>query len=202
MSFDLFVKKFKQLEGEIFSKQIQETLGELAVQIIYNRVKSGKGVDNDNNSEPETTNLTSLKRLSNSYIQFRKGLVVFRTNAQGRVYPIYPARKVGKRGKPLKSRESFPVPVTGKYGSAAKSNLTLTGQMLDALTYTASRNKVRVFIKNTIRSEGKFAKKLTNQQVAEYVSKDRPFMAIASGEMRILIREYERYVATIIKKLF
>ena len=66
-----------------------------------------------------------------------------------------------KRGE--LSRETTPV----------KSNLTMTGQLLDSIIWTVEKTKAILFIPNTNRRNSD----LTNREVGGYVSKKRPFVS-------------------------
>ena len=87
---------------------------------------------------------------------------------------------VKQRGK----RQSF-----GEFGSVRKSNLTLTGQMLDAISYEAKARGVRVYIDTSTREDGKH----TNAEVAEFVQDaGRPFFILTQDELTVVVRAIER----------
>lgn len=73
--------------------------------------------------------------------------------------------------------------------SPGESNLTATGQMIDALRGRAGAGKVTVDIKPTKRkselSGGK--SKLDNNQVRAFVEKDREFLKLSDDEKREVI---------------
>lgn len=71
----------------------------------------------------------------------------------------------------------------GKFASPTRSNLTNTGQMLDNFEISVEGLTTLV----TIASNGRTDSKLTNAMVAEFVSKERPFMDLSQSEMRLLI---------------
>jgi len=79
----------------------------------------------------------------------------------------------------------------GKFGAVKRSNLTFTGQMLDAITFKVKNNGFEVFIKKTKR-RGK-GEKLTNYQLSQIVTQEgRPFMGLTKGELRVILKELEK----------
>lgn len=94
----------------------------------------------------------------------------------------------------LKKLEDSTIEIRERYSSnlhpdtsPSKSNLTATGQLLDALRGTASQGKVTVDIKPTSRKaelSGKKSKKtLTNNDVREYVEDNgREFLKLSDAE--------------------
>ena len=64
------------------------------------------------------------------------------------------------------------------------SNLTATGQLLDAIKFTSGNGKVKVFIKNTKRKKdlGGYKSKLTNDEVRAEVEKSREFLKLSESE--------------------
>jgi hypothetical protein len=95
---------------------------------------------------------------------------------------------------PLKKLEDSTIETRERYSSnlhpdtsPSKSNLTATGQLLDALRGIASQGKVTVDIKPTSRKaelSGKKSKKtLTNNDVREYVEDNgREFLKLSDAE--------------------
>jgi hypothetical protein len=73
--------------------------------------------------------------------------------------------------------------------SPSTSNVTATGQMLDALSGKSSGNKVTIFIKdNKRRRELSGSKsKITNNQVRSYVEKEREFLVLSEQDKREVI---------------
>jgi hypothetical protein len=167
-------QKFKQLIDSVDPNKLKDTYTDLARQatdIMYKRVKSGYGVDNDKSDNPQKQKLLEL---SNSYKQVREGRIRFFIK-NGRVIPWRPGKG-----------EKFKSPVTGEFGSARRSNLTLTGQMLNAITYRTTREGFKLYIDNTIRS----GDNKTNAQVAGYVRERRPFFALTGGEQRTILKQF------------
>ena len=163
------------------SKSVKNKLGKMAVDMIYKRVKSGFGV-NAEGLPPAMTTKQKLKPLSKSYIDYRSGKIKFFKAKQGHTYPV---------------EGSFKKPVTGKFGSAKRSNLTLTGQMLEALGFRIQGAKIFIKVNNKLRKDG-----LTNAKVAELVSEERPFISLTGTEERILIRELNSILNKLVKKHF
>jgi hypothetical protein len=71
------------------------------------------------------------------------------------------------------------------------------------MTYRVSAKEIYIFIPtSTRRKTNKYDNNdKTNKEVAEYVSKDRPFLAITSGELRILEREVDLIIGEILRSL-
>lgn len=174
-----FQQRLKQFEKELNTSAIRNRISRQIIRIIFERTKRGQGVTNDSGPS-DTIRNKRLKRLSPAYVSFRRGTVRFTTKAGERVQ--FRVRK----------------PSLGKFGSAGRSNLTLTGQMLDSIQSRVSRNAIRVFIPNTPRSDSE----LSNAEIAKEVSKDRPFFAISKSEARILAQVYDDYVKGLVKKFF
>jgi hypothetical protein len=87
--------------------------------------------------------------------------------------------------------------VVGKFGSANRSNLTNTGQMLDAIVYKIARDTVIVELPATSRDDG-----LDNKKVADYVTKNgRPFFGIASTEAKTLDSFIRRLIRERLREL-
>ena len=79
---------------------------------------------------------------------------------------------------------------TGYLFAPGRSNLTLTGQMLDALRQkaTPAESTIEVFVENSRRREaGRYEDELTNAQVARKVAENgRPFLGLdRTGRDRI-----------------
>ena len=93
---------------------------------------------------------------------------------------------------------------TGPFFSPKKSNLTMTGQLLEAMGFKVNKTGYSVFIKNSRRSEGG----ITNAEVAGYVREAstvntrpaRPFFALSKDEQLILKRRLERIIRQVAKE--
>ena len=95
-------------------------------------------------------------------------------------------------------------PKLGEFGRPEKSNATLSGQMLNAMTFDAGGDGFRIFIADTPRKKThpkRNDNKLTNKEVAEHYFRDRPGMALTDGEVRILKQECEKIISEKIKQL-
>lgn len=205
-------EKIKRLKFALQSSDVRMYMGRFLREIIYRRVKSGKGVSSESAESPS---LEKLKPLSKSYIAYRKGEMTFRRNRAGKSYPVYNKQqailevgktvKSGKKGAHVKirvasynSQNQFKKPVLGEFGAPERSNLTLTGQLLNSITEATTLDGFRIYIPNTTRN----GSKLTNAKVYEYVSKARPFFALSNGEFRILQNEFEKIVEQKIQVIF
>jgi len=109
----------------------------------------------------------------------------------------------------------------GSFGAPGRSNATLSGQMLDALTVEAKRFGFEVFIKDNSRSDIQLIPKrksaspsnrsksrnprksipqnLTNAQVYQFYREQRPFLGLTRDEQRIIVREIRRAIQLVLK---
>ena len=183
--FQRFEAFLKQVENQFQGRQRLAQIGKRAGEIIFRRVKNFEGVKTLADNAP---GLSRLKDLSDSYRAYRQGKVRF-IKKDGRVIPITP-----------KPGEQFPSPVTGSFssGNQKRSNLTLTGQMLDALTFKVSGREVRVFVANTPRKDSD----LTNAQVANFVQDDRPWLRLARKEWDIITQETRSELFKLFRQTF
>lgn len=185
-------EKLNQLKFSLQSSEVKNRMSKLLRDIVYRRVKSGKGVTSE---DAESPTHTKLKALSQSYITFRQG--VAGTHATIKT-------KKGKKKRvalPKEAREfskEFLKGMTGEFFDAKRSNLTMTGQLLDSIAEENTLDGIRIYIPNTVRKNSK----LTNLQIYGYVTKERPFFALTDGEYRILQNEYEKIVQEKIKVIF
>lgn len=85
----------------------------------------------------------------------------------------------------------------GEFASPSRSNLTFTGQMLNALQSRVENDKVIVFVNDSARSDGK-----SNRDVANHVRETRPFLALTLGEQRIVQQEIEKQLKIILRDEF
>lgn len=85
----------------------------------------------------------------------------------------------------------------GDFFSPGRSNLTLTGQMLESIKAKVSDGKITVSLSGT-RDDGQ-----TNKEVGEFVSENgRPFLNLAVEEKQILLRKIETDLIKYIRLLF
>ena len=171
--------KVARVQNAIFDKRVTTRMAKLALQIVYKRTKSGKGIKG--NSNPK------LKPLSPSYKMQRSGKIAFRT-IRGRVVPFH---GVDDRPRTL-----------GKYFKPEKSNLTYTGQLLESMIINAGRFTFGVQIPNTPRQRQKGNHSPpSNSEVAGFVEQNgRAFFALSKGEIRIILFEYEKIIRKIIRQ--
>lgn len=181
------------------AKRVLANLGDVAVDdflkrdlaqytktMIYRRVKAGKGVTSTR-TRFEITNHQRFKPLSNNYKSFRRtGIVTFQAKQYtGRFYEVVTAKiNVGK-------------PTLGEFASPNKSNLTMTGQMLKSMTFKISKIGFTILIPETVRR----GSKVTNAQIARWVQKDRPFMNLTAGEVRIVKSRMKNQIMKRLRKL-
>lgn len=169
MSFKVIVKGKDKLFSDIekalnnsLKLTIMQSLGAMAREIIYNRTKSGKGLNSDSIESPSIVSLASLSR---NYVKYRS--------------------KLQEKGFTF-----------GSFASARKTNLTLTGQMLEAIKVEARRNGFLLDIDESARSDSR----LNNKQVARYAGEKRPFFALSNSEQTILFRELENKLRAELRK--
>lgn len=186
VDFSDLEKNLVRFSNLVNDRKVNQRLALKCRDIIYKRVKDGYGVTSDIRPA-ESTERKRLKPLSKSYIDYRKGVTLFFVGKQGQTYPVKSDKK-----------KKFPSPVTGEFGKPTKSNLTLTGQMLNAIGLEYSDLGFKLYIKNSTRNGAR----INNKEVAGYVSKERPFFALTAGEVRILQRELENIINEIIRKVF
>lgn len=85
----------------------------------------------------------------------------------------------------------------GTEGKPGKSNLTLTGQMLDSIDVEGRRNGFSLKIKDNVRN----GSTLTNRKVSEHVADNgRPFFALTAQEQVTLFREMEKTLRAELKR--
>lgn len=183
-------KRIKAIGAINNDSSLKAEMARFTRDMVYKRVKSGKGVNADNKPVRATSH-QKLKKLSKNYVTFRKtGYVNFR------------AKKYFKKGGSFYEwvDVKFYVgqPALGEFGAPARSNLTFTGQMLKSMTFDTTKRGFVVLIPATRRREGK----LTNSQLAIYLSQGgRPFMALTAGESRILKSNLKKAIQKRMRKL-
>jgi hypothetical protein len=206
--FQRLIANLKKVANALNERSVTLRLARKCREIVYRRLKSGYGV-NDDSERAENVKRQKLKELSQSYIDYRKGLVIFYRDADGRVRRISGSKAVlqiidgGTRRSRVRTGK-ITAPALGEFGRPEKSNATLSGQMLDAMTIDAGRDGFRLFIADSPRRRvhpKQRPPKLTNQEVAEHYFEKRPGMALTEGEVRILKQECERILNEKIKQL-
>jgi len=74
--------------------------------------------------------------------------------------------------------------------SPRKSNLTFTGQLLDSIKLKVTKGRVTIGPRGRRRDIFGRSSRTTNEQVAVFVSKDRPFMSLGKVEQGKLVDFY------------
>lgn len=111
-------------------------------------------------------------------------------------------KKFGAALTPLKKLSSDYILIRGQrilgpFGTAKKSNLTLSGELLESMVYKITGNSVTLSV-DTKTHEGT---NITNQELAEYVTKQgRPFFGLAVIEEKILNAFIQRLIRARFKK--
>jgi hypothetical protein len=136
-----------------------------------------------------------IKQLARAYCEEAALLIYQRVKAGSGV------ESPGGQAKPLKPlspsyiarRQNFPH--LHSTTSPARSNLTLTGQMLDGLTVVESAGRVKLTVLGT-RHDGK-----TNKAVATWVSiQGRPWLNLSQREQTVLAQSFRRNFAFLAKQ--
>jgi hypothetical protein len=152
------IKRKFAVKIKIAQREAAKEMASLIVEMIKLRTRfAGQGTNGD------------LKELSESYIKQRRGELSFFTTPDGKKIPYKPKKK------PLLHPDTSP----------SESNLTATGQMLDALKGKSVDTKATVIIAPTKRKkELSGAKsKLNNDQVRKYVEDGgREFLKLSPDE--------------------
>ena len=146
------------------SRQNMQKIVDEAAVIIRRRTLLGFGVPVDGRKRER------LKKLSSSYIEQRKGQAVYFTSKSGKVIRVPTSAK-------FRSRMSLSTKTT-----PSKSNLTLTGQLLDSLKGT-----VTGFGRGVIKVTGQRDDGGTNEDIASFVDDNgRPFLHLSNNEIKQL----------------
>jgi len=168
MSFKIkFRDKYLEfkLDKAIKNKSLYNDLSVFMQNRIYQNTKRGYygGI---------RKNLSKFKPLSDGYIKSRQSAL--RGTAKATKLTGSTARKAALK--------KF-----GDFFSPKRSNLTYSGEMLDALDSKVSTNKqtVGVFVKDTGRSDDSG---LTNREVAKKVNEARPFPTIDTKGINTMVR--------------
>lgn len=163
--------------AEFQSPATMREAGEFAVERIKTRTRLGRGVDKTGGES------VPLKPLSQSYRDARRGKVAFFTDEDGVVHPYKP------KSPPKLS------PLT----SPGRSNLTFSGQMLDALrVISVATGRAVLGWTSTRKREGGRAL-MTNEEIASFVSKERPFFNLSGPEISGLQRFIRERITKLLK---
>lgn len=157
-----------------------KVIGQFALDAIKIRTRLGYGVDSPGAKRKR------LKRLSNSYIDYRRGRVRFYRTAKSK-------KLVAWKGK-------FKVPLS-ELTKPSKSNLTYSGQLIDSLKFRLSgRRSVEIGPTGSRTKVRPGEKSRTNQQVSKYVQKDRPYLNLSNNELRQITQLAQDMITKRVKK--
>ncbi len=180
--FSDFAKFLKGMEIELFSVSANRRRGKIARDLIFKRTKKGFGVTSDKAAKPKKK---QLKPLSQSYIAQRTGALRFFTlqTASGRRVVAIPGG-----GQSI---------VTGKGGHPTRSNLTLSGQMLDSIKVKATKEAFSLIIPGSSRR----GSDKTNAEIARFVRMVRPFFALTRNEQLFLSVDVAKRIRGIARRI-
>lgn len=170
----VFERAIANALDDVESTAIMQQAGQFAADRIVKRTRLGKGVES-RGGDPQ-----SLKPLSASYKEQRKGKLAFFTTASGVKVPFKPDRTERLDGTT----------------SAGKSNLTRTGQLLRSIKVIAVKAG-SVVIGPTGGRVGSF---LNNKDVARYVQEERPFLNLSKPEVNALAKFFREKLSEALKK--
>lgn len=169
-----FKKKMAEVIEDFEKPSNMKDLGDFCAERIVKRTRLGKGV------EEHGANPQSLKALSKSYKDARKGKIAFATSPSGHVYPYKPKNP----------------PKLSNLTSPGRSNLTFTGQMLEAVkTVLSKRGYAKVSVDDSKREDG-----TTNKKIAGFVSEERPFLNLSAPEITALQRYIRQRIEDLLKR--
>ena len=184
--------------------------GDLIIKIIKMRTLAGKGVQDRGGA------ITKLKPLSESYILARKGKIRFAT-INGKAVVVASSVSV-KEAKSLRASKGalkglakqrkflrLNKPKLSKQTSPSKSNVTQTGQVINAMRRTASvgLNKVITIFLSDTRGPDMYGNKSgkTNTEVARLLHKQgRGFFTIAKTEEKRVMRFLKKLISDKIRR--
>lgn len=166
-TFGAFGDALKKKIEEMASRAVLNLIALKAKDIIYKRVKSGFGVD------PGSLRKERLKPLSAGYVKFRAGNFSYDKKSRGQSRTV-------NRGAPR----------LGTFGSPTKSNLTLSGEMLESIAVKFTRGGVTLYFPDTPHPVHKH---VTIRELAQYVEdQGRPFFYLTEDERRILVSDLSK----------
>jgi len=150
-------KVFEKSFREMQGPRFMKKLGGEAAEIVRRRTRLGFGVEENGGIRKP------LKPLADSYVKQRRGELAFFTRKDGTVVPFKP------KVRPILSRKTRP----------KKSNLTRFGFMLDSL-----KEQVKGLGKVQVTPTGTRPDGLTNEEVSEFVSDERPYLNLSNNEIK------------------
>lgn len=169
---DDFTRSLRKAVFEVTKTQNMKKIAVLLAARVKRRSQLGFSV---------AANLQRQKRfkaLSPTYKKFRQGKIAFFRKG-GVVVPFVPKEK-----PPLSSKTS-----------PGKSNLTLTGQLLESIIGRSPRRGVAVVRTSGNRKNVGFIRtgRMGNKQLAKIVTEQgRPFLAISGPEFVFISREFQK----------
>lgn len=195
--FDSFSKKMQAAMEELGKSSNMQKIGDFAADIIRKRTRLGYGVEKTGDER------TALKPLDPEYKLFRAQTEERTSKKTGKALkarnvksdkPLTGnfAAKLHKKNNSSKSKEKLNTALT----SVNKSNLTYTGQMLDSLKATATKDSVVINVTGQ-RRDGQ-----SNEDIAaENEDRGRRFNDLAKGDLNQLRVFLSTIVDDILKKL-
>jgi len=138
-----FKKQFqvaaKKIQDNLNSINSNENLQKIAPQIVtmmQSRVRRGFGVDKSGDKQKKFT------PLSKSYIEYRAGRAVyFKHPSTNKTVRVEKSKKTSMYFK-------FKTPINKNVTSVSRSNLSLTGQMIDSIKYSILNSKIKLYLSN------------------------------------------------------
>jgi hypothetical protein len=164
---------------EIKAAENMKKLGEQAAGMVKLRTRLGSGVAKDGGDKQK------LAKLADSTKAVRAGKIAFFRQG-GKTIPYVPENP----------------PKLHEHTSPGKSNLTRTGQLLDSVKVTSfGYGEVTVGPEGP-RNDPDSKRKLTNQQVAKYVTDGgRPFNHLSKVEVKRLSDSVKKQLREAIKRI-
>jgi hypothetical protein len=139
------------------------------------------------------TNTTFYKQLGDKArdIVFKRTKAGFGVNKDTVANPVRVPLKVLTSKGYIDYRRTIKL---GRFGKPGRSNLTLTGQMLDSIKVIPKRNGFEVVIPKTRRRAAGNRRRdpNTNNDILQFTRKARPFFALTTAEQRIITQEIRR----------
>ena len=173
----IFANIERKVKGLVKKVRLSD-YGEMAIKRIQLRTRLGYGVLGGERGAPKY----KLPKLSQSYKDFRSGKVIFWTDKGGRV------RSTTNVPDSMKPK----LPSTTK---PSKSNLTLTGQLLESIKSRVSGNKIILYLKEN-RNDGKSNKDIVGWQSEQ----GRDFFELTDKEVKGLRNQLKKDLIKILKK--
>jgi len=179
---EIALQKKLRNSTEIYrDKRFLNNLAKETAEQIKRRTQLGKGVSDSGKNQ-------KLKGLSESYKKQRRGELAFFTNSNGKVVPI-----TSNVRKPKLDKNTTP----------NRSNLTATGQLLNALRGIYKRRNIIIDFDKERRGPGLTGQrgKATNSDIVGYQEKQgRPFFDLSRSELNGLRRKIANRIRKLLEK--